>query len=69
MAKDKDTTIINAIKDSKGIGDLIVQFYYGTLVKELDGSQAFFFPYLDCDTDTVDKYKKEIAAKINRIEE
>jgi hypothetical protein len=34
MVKDPNTTIKNAILDSKGVGDLIVQFYYGTLAKE-----------------------------------
>ena len=34
MTKAPETKIIDAIKDSKGIGDLIVQFYYGSLIKE-----------------------------------
>ena len=64
-AKAKDTTIIKAIGN-----ELIVQFYYGTLIKELDGSQVFF-SYLDShDTDSnVEKYKKEILANIQGIKE
>ena len=70
MAKAPDTTIIKAILDSKGKGDLIVQFYYGTLIKELDGSQVFF-SYIDSHEKTSDvkKYKEAIAAKIDGIKE
>ena len=70
MAKAPETTIIKAILDSKGKGDLIVQFYYGTLIKELDGSQVFF-SYIDSHdpTSDVNEYKKAIAAKIDGIEE